>query len=143
MNKLSKALFECLFLFELGFEAKFLDLFGHKPQPKVRLNYDVITKCQGVNCPVQASSECTKPKIAARKDMMDNVNSGNLQNIMGTGMLKNTEMMKNTSGEGAPKPEDLPGPYCPTARQAAKTWIIARCAFAADAKFSRLSTLES
>ncbi len=47
--------------------------------------------------------------------MMDNVNSGNLQNIMGAGMLKNAEMMKNTSGESAPKmpkPEVLPGPYC-------------------------------
>jgi hypothetical protein len=118
----------------------FLDFFGHKTQPKVMLNYDVITKCQCVNCPVQTGRECAKPKIAARNNMMSNVNSGNLQNILSPGMIKNAEMMKNMTAETMmkmsreqqkslsdemkknmsqddpskmmPKPEDMPGPYC-------------------------------
>ena len=117
-----------------------MNFFGHKPQPKVMLSYDVITKCQCVNCPAQTASECIKPKIAARSNMMNNVNSGNLQDILGPGMLKNAEMMKNMTVEmmmkmsreqqtnmsdemmknmanddtskKIPKPEDMPGPYC-------------------------------
>jgi hypothetical protein len=64
--------------------------------------------------------------------MMNNLNSGSLQNILNTGMLKNAEMVrsmsreqmqamsdemkKNTPGQDMekirPKPEDMPGPYC-------------------------------
>ncbi len=115
-----------------------MDFFGHKPQPKVTLSYDVITKCQCVNCPVQAVSPCVKPKIAARAEMINNVNSGNVQNLVGEGMMKNAEMMKNMTAEmmlsmsreqmksmsdemmkntsanpsKMPKLEDMPGPYC-------------------------------
>ena len=118
----------------------FLDLFGHKTQPKVTLTYDVMTKCQCTNCPVQTNSECAKPKIAARNDMINKMNSGNVQDILGSGMMKNAEMMKNMtpeimmkmsreqqksmgdemmknmsnddSSKMIPKPEDMPGPYC-------------------------------
>jgi hypothetical protein len=115
-----------------------LDFFGHKPQPKVMLSYDVVTKCQCVNCPVQTSSLCAKPKIAARAEMINNVNSGNVQGIVGSGMMKNAEMMRNMTAEQMmhmsreqmkslsdemmkntsqdpskmPKLEDMPGPYC-------------------------------
>jgi hypothetical protein len=121
-------------------EVKFLGLFGHKTQPKVILSYDVMMKCQCGVCPVQANSVCAKPKIAARNEMMSNMNSGNLQNILGSGMMKNMEMMKNMTPEMMrsmskeqmqsmsdemmkntpkediskmmPKAEDMPGPYC-------------------------------
>jgi hypothetical protein len=118
-----------------------LDFFGHKTQqPKVMLNYDVMTKCQCINCPIQTSSLCAKPKIDARAEMISNVNSGNVQNIVGPGMMKNAEMMRNITPEMMmlmskeqmkslsdemmkntpkedtskmmPKPEDMPGPYC-------------------------------
>ncbi len=118
----------------------FLDFFGHKTQPKVTLTYDVITKCQCVNCAVQKNSECAKPKILARNDMINKMNSGNVQDILGSEMMKNVEMMKNMTPEMMmkmsreqqksmsnemmknmsnnsslkmiPKPEDMPGPYC-------------------------------
>jgi hypothetical protein len=117
-----------------------LNLFSHKTQPKVTLTFDVMTKCQCGVCPVQADSACAKPKIVARNEMMSNMNSGNLQNILGPGMMKNMEMMKNMSPEKMrsmsreemknmsdemmkntpkeeisgmmPKVEDMPGPYC-------------------------------
>ena len=120
----------------------FLDLFGHKTQPKVTLTYDVITKCRCINCPVQINSGCTKPKISARNDMINKMNSGNVQDILGSGMMKNAEMMKNMtpemmlkmsrgqqksmsdemmknmsnddSSKMVPKAEDMPGPYCAT-----------------------------
>jgi hypothetical protein len=118
---------------------EFLDIFGHKSTPKVTLTYDVMLKCQCGVCPVQADSACAKPKIAARNEMINNMNSGNLQNMLGPGMMKNIEMMKNMTPEmlknmsqeqmkamsdemmkNTPqgsskmmtKVEDMPGPYC-------------------------------
>ena len=84
-------------------------------------------------------SACAKPKIAARNEMVQNPEKI-MQQIMSPGMMKNVEMMrnmnlqqlrsmsqeqmqsmsdemmKNTPKEQtdsmAPKPEDMPGPYC-------------------------------
>lgn len=68
---------------------------------KVPLNEDVIMKCQCGMCPVQAKSECAKPKITMRDEMMKKMTP---------------EMMKNMSMEQKaammPKPDDMPGPYC-------------------------------
>ncbi len=117
-----------------------MNIFGHKAAPKVNLTYDVMVKCKCGLCPVQAESACAKPKIAARNEMMSNLNSGNLQNILGPGMMKNMEMMKDMTPDKMrsmskeqmqgmsdemmkntpkqeisgmmPKPEDMPGPYC-------------------------------
>jgi hypothetical protein len=113
-----------------------LNLFGHKTEPKVQLTYDVIMKCQCAVCPVQASSACAKPKIAAREDMMKNMS----REMMSPGMMTNVEMMRNMTPEAMrnmsteemrkmsdemmrnmpkeqidamkPKVEDMPGPYC-------------------------------
>jgi hypothetical protein len=115
-----------------------LGFFGHKTEPKVMLSYDVIMKCQCAVCPVQANSACAKPKIAARKDMLENMRSRNTEKLLGPGMMQNVEMMKNMTPEmmrnmsieemqrmsdemmknmptgqgGMPKLEDMPGPYC-------------------------------
>jgi hypothetical protein len=117
----------------------FLNLFGHKTQPKVLLTYDVMMKCQCAMCPVQANSACAKPKIVARDEMMKNP-SGEMSKIMSPGMMKNMEMLKNMGPETMrsmsreqmksmsdemmkntpkeqmagmmPKAEDMPGPYC-------------------------------
>jgi hypothetical protein len=97
-------------------------------------------KCQCAGCPVQVNSACAKPKIMARDEMMKNMNSGNIQNILSPGMMQNMEMMKNMTPEKMrsmsreemqkmsdemmkntpkeeisgmmPKAEDMPGPYC-------------------------------
>ena len=116
-----------------------MNLFGHKNEIKVELTLDVIEKCKCIICPVQTNSECTKPKIAARNDMMEN--PGNMmQQLMSPGMMKNLEMVKNMNMEQmkgmskeqmknmsdemmkntpkeqiegmTPKTEDMPGPYC-------------------------------
>jgi hypothetical protein len=117
-----------------------LNLFGHKAEAKIMLTYDVMMKCQCGSCPVQVNSACAKPKITARNDMVKNMTSGNLQGILGPGMMQNMEMLKNVNPEMMrnmsqeemkkmsdemmkntpkedtskimPKPEDLPGPYC-------------------------------
>ncbi len=117
-----------------------MKLFDHNKQPKVMLTYDVMVKCKCAECPVQADSACAKPKIEARSKMMQNMNSGNVQNILGPGMMQNVEMMKNMTPEMMrnmsieqmksmsdemmkntpkediakmmPKVEDMPGPYC-------------------------------
>ena len=117
---------------------EFLSFFGHK-EIKVGLTYDVIMKCKCTGCSVQIDSNCTKPKIAARNEMLNN--PGKLiEQIMSPGMMKNVEMLKNTSlgqlrgmsreqmksmsdefmknapkeqtDNMAPKAEDMPGPYC-------------------------------
>jgi len=115
-----------------------LSLFGHK-KIQVNLTYDIILKCKCTSCPVQTSSVCIQPKIAARNDMIQNPNKM-VQQIMTTGMMKNVEMMKNMdisrmmtmsreeqkrmsdemmkntpkeeTDKMMPKPEDMPGPYC-------------------------------
>jgi hypothetical protein len=115
-----------------------LSFFGHK-EIKVGLTYDVMMKCKCIDCSVQANSACAKPKIAARNEMLNNPGKM-MEQIMSPGMTKNLEMvknmrlgglrsmsreemqsksdemMKNTSKEQisgmAPKPEDMPGPYC-------------------------------
>ncbi len=111
-----------------------MDFFGHKTQPKVILSYEVLTKCQCAKCPVQAESQCAKPKIAARDKMLADMNSGNVQGILGSVMMQNIDMMKNMTPEMMrnmsqeqmksmsdemmknapmmPKIEDMPGPYC-------------------------------
>ena len=117
-----------------------MNLFGHKAEAKVMLTYEVMMKCQCGICPVQVNSACAKPKIAARNEMMKNMNTGNLQGILGPGMMQNMEMLKNMNPEmmqnmsqeemkkmsdemmkNTPKedssrmmlkPEDMPGPYC-------------------------------
>ncbi len=132
-----------------------MDFFGHKTQPKVMLSYDVITKCQCANCLVQAESQCAKPKIAARDKMLADINSGNIQGMLGPGMMKNMEMMKNMNPEMMrnmskeqmksmsdemmknapmmPKIEDMPGPYCANGIASckdldfSKTCICPRC----------------
>jgi len=68
---------------------------------KVPLNEDVIMKCQCGMCPVQANSECAKPKIMLGMEMKKKMTP---------------EMMKSMTMEQKaammPKPEDMPGPYC-------------------------------
>ena len=49
-----------------------MNIFGHKQQPKVMLTYEVMRNCQCVACSVQADSACAKPKIEARKELMQN-----------------------------------------------------------------------
>jgi hypothetical protein len=115
-----------------------LSFFGHK-EIKVGLTYDVMMKCKCIDCSVQADSACAKPRIAARNEMVNNPGKM-MEQIMSPGMTKNLEMLKNTSlgqlrsmsreqmqsmsdemmkntpkeqiGSMAPKPEDMPGPYC-------------------------------
>ena len=115
--------------------------FFHHKEIQVGLTYDVMMKCKCITCSVQTDSTCTKPKIAARNEMVNN--PGKLmEQIMSPGMMKNLEMMKdlkvgwggiqgkskeqlqqmsdkmtqNTSREQIdsmmPKPENMPGPYC-------------------------------
>ena len=113
--------------------------FFHHKEIQIGLTYDVMMKCKCLTCSVQTDSACTKPKIAARNEMMNN--PGKLmEQIMSPGMMKNVdmlknmnlgqlrgmsqeqmksmsdEMMKNTPKEQtagmAPKAEDMPGPYC-------------------------------
>jgi hypothetical protein len=86
----------------------FLDLFGHK-KGKVPLNDDVIMKCQCGMCPVQANSECSKPKIMVRMEMMKK---------MAPEMMKNMTMEQKAAM--MPKPEEMPGPYCATGVAACK-----------------------
>jgi hypothetical protein len=68
---------------------------------KVPLNEDVILKCICGLCPVQAKSECAKPKIMLGMEMKKKMTP---------------EMMKSMTIEQKaammPKPEDMPGPYC-------------------------------
>jgi hypothetical protein len=118
-------------------EDEFMSFFSRKKVTPVSMTFDVIQKCRCVACSVQATSECAKPKLASRKDMMENPASM-LSQIMTPGMMKNLdivknmgnpmgmsrdqmkaksdEMMGNTSKEQiegmAPKPDDMPGPYC-------------------------------
>ena len=115
-------------------------LFSHK-EINVGLTYDVIIKCKCIDCSVQADSACSKPKIAARNEMVNN--PGKLmEQVMSPGMTKNIDMakdlkvgwggirgkskeemqkmsdefMKNAPKEQtdsmAPKAENMPGPYC-------------------------------
>jgi hypothetical protein len=116
-----------------------LGFFGRKKEIVIQATYDVITQCRCTTCPVQTDSACAKPKIAARNDMIENPGKM-MQQIMSPGMTKNAEMvknmnrqqmmsmsqeqmkamsdemMKNTPKEQtdsmAPKPDDMPGPYC-------------------------------
>ena len=116
-----------------------MGFFGHKKEIVIQPTYDVITQCKCVTCAVQTDSACAKPKIAARNDMIDNPHKM-MQQIMSPGMMKNMEMLKNMNPEQmmtlsreqmqsmsdemmkntpkeqtaamAPKPEDMPGPYC-------------------------------
>jgi hypothetical protein len=70
-------------------------------QSKVPLNENVIMKCICGMCPVQANSECAKPKIMMRTEMMKKMTPEMMANMT---MEQKTAMM--------PKPEDMPGPYC-------------------------------
>jgi hypothetical protein len=116
-----------------------LGFFGRKKEIVIQPTYDIITQCKCIACAVQTGSACAKPKIAARNDMIENPGKM-MQQIMSPGMMKNLEMvknmkrgqvmgmsreqmqsmsdemMKNTPKEQtagmAPKPEDMPGPYC-------------------------------
>ena len=116
-----------------------MSFFGHKKGIQVSLTYDVVTRCKCVVCLVQANSACTKPKIEARNDMVNNPQKM-MQQMMTPGMMKNMEMlrnmnigqmrsmskeemqrmsdemMKNTPKDQtdsmAPKTDDMPGPYC-------------------------------
>jgi len=116
-----------------------LGFFGRKKEIVIQATYDVITQCKCTTCPVQTDSACAKPKIAARNDMIENPGKM-MQQMMSPGMMKNAEMvrnvtsqqmmsmsqeqmkamsdemMKNTPKEQtdswAPKPDDMPGPYC-------------------------------
>ncbi len=69
-----------------------MDLFGHKKTIDVPLTFDVMLKCKCIVCPVQANSECSKPKIKARMEL-----------------LKNAEMAKNQDPEMMKhmNPEDM------------------------------------
>ena len=123
-----------------------MSFFGHK-EIKVGLTYDVMMKCKCINCSVQVDSACAKPKIAARNEMLNNPGKM-IENIMSPGMMKNLEMIKNMNLGGlrsmsreemksrsdemmkntpkeqingmAPKPEDIPGPYCASGVAACK-----------------------
>ena len=114
-----------------------LPLFGRKPDIQVPINYDVMMKCKCTTCQVQADSACTKPKIAARNEMLQHPD---LSKILSPGMMKNIDLLKDVKvGYGGirgmskeqmkqmsdqltqnapkeqismPKPEDMPGPYC-------------------------------
>ena len=68
---------------------------------KVPLDEDVIMKCQCGMCPVQANSECAKPKIMMRTEMMKKMTPEMTKDMT---MEQKAAMM--------PKPEDMPGPYC-------------------------------
>ncbi len=117
----------------------FLDFFGRKKEIIIQPTYDVITQCKCITCSVQTGSECAKPKIAARNDMIENPGKM-MQQFLSPGMMKNLEMLKNMNPEQArgmsreqmqsmsdemmknapkdqfagmaPKAEDMPGPYC-------------------------------
>lgn len=67
----------------------------------VPLNEDVILKCQCGKCPVQASSECAKPKIMKAIE---------LKKKLTPDMTKSMSMEQKAAM--IPKPEDMPGPYC-------------------------------
>ena len=114
-----------------------MGFFNRKKVVQPSLTFDVIQKCRCVACSVQAASECAKPKLASRKEIVENPSSM-LSQIMTPGMMKNLdivknmgnpmgmsmdqmkarsdEMMGNTSKEQiegmAPRPDDMPGPYC-------------------------------
>ena len=76
---------------------------------KIPLNEDVIMKCICGLCPVQANSECAKPKIKLGMEMKKKMTP---------------EMMKSMTMEQKaammPKPEDMPGPYCTIGTAACK-----------------------
>jgi hypothetical protein len=79
----------------------FLNLFGHNKKGKVPLNEDVILKCICGLCPVQANSECAKPKIMLGMEMKKKMTPEMMKSLT---MEQKAAMM--------PKPEDMPGPYC-------------------------------
>ncbi|TFH23925.1 DUF2769 domain-containing protein, partial [Candidatus Bathyarchaeota archaeon] len=55
-----------------------------------------MMKCMCGMCPVQAESECSKPKLKMMMDMRNNM----------------SKMTEGQMGKMDPKPEMLPGPYC-------------------------------
>ncbi len=93
-----------------------MDLFSHKRAINVPLTFDVMMKCKCVTCPVQANSECSKPKITARMEMMKNAGMAKSMDpemmkhmspedmkkmmpdmMQNEGMMKNLEMIRNIS----------------------------------------------
>ena len=91
-----------------------LDFLGHKRAINDPLTFDVMMKCKCVSCPVQANSECAKPKIATRlemvrnsemaknmdPEMMKHVSPEEMKNMTpdimkNEGMIKNAEIVKN------------------------------------------------
>ena len=145
-----------------------MSFFGRKKVTQVSLTFDVIQKCRCVTCTVQAASECAKPKLASRKEMMENP-ATMLNQIMTPGMMKNLdivknmgnpmgmsmdqmkaksdEMMRNTSKEQiegmAPKPDDMPRPYCANGASVCKDFdygkgcMCAGCQVYRDSNYSR------
>ncbi|MCW4017743.1 MAG: DUF2769 domain-containing protein [Candidatus Bathyarchaeota archaeon] len=75
---------------------------------KVPLNADVLMKCQCAECPVQAESACTRPKIQKAMDMMNKMSSSSRSSMPAGSM----SMQANPPEVEMPKPEELPGPYC-------------------------------
>ena len=71
-----------------------MSFFGRKKVTQVSLTFDVIQKCRCVACTVQTTSECAKPKLASRKEMMENPASM-LSQIMTPGMMRNLDVVKN------------------------------------------------
>jgi hypothetical protein len=142
-----------------------LSFFHHK-EIQVGLTYDVMMKCKCITCSVQTDSPCTKPKIAARNEMVNN--PGKLmEQIMSPGMMKNVEVLKNTSlgqlrgmsrvqmksmsnefmknapkeqaDSMAPKAEDMPGPYCANGVASCRDLDYGKTCSCSSCKFSKTS----
>ena len=116
-----------------------MSFFGHKKEIQIPMDSESIFNCKCITCPVQANSPCAKPKIEARNELVQNPQKL-MEKMMTPGMMKNMEMVKgmdikqmigmskeqmkamgeemnkNVPKESyetmAPKPEEMPGPYC-------------------------------
>jgi len=83
-------------------------LFERKEEGRVPLNEDVMMKCICGNCPVQAESACSRPKIEKMVNMrasMSQPKGGMSASGMSMGIAQEPMEMK-------PNPEEMPGVYC-------------------------------
>jgi hypothetical protein len=116
-----------------------LSFFGHKKEIQIPFDSESLFNCKCITCPVQANSPCAQPKIAKRNDLVQNPQKL-MEQMTTPGMMKNMDMIRGMNYEQvksmsreqmqamseqmnknvpkqswenmAPKPEDLPGPYC-------------------------------
>ena len=77
-----------------------MQMSGRKENGKVPLSMDAMMKCMCPTCPVQAQSECARPKI---KMAMETHHGSHTMN---------SEMMKSMGQDPVPKASEMAETYC-------------------------------